>query len=446
MCPREFLTQFTIVLRWARSLLVEPSHFFGRRKRFKKEAGMYGAQIVGLGVALPGTNVPGTIVTNDQLATELLARRDDLLRRGKLRSPEQWATLPAARHEHHKRRWEQFETSDEWIFDHTGIRERRIADPGVATSDLAAVAGRMAMQVAGWSTEDVDCIIVATVLGDYQTTPPTVAIVQEKLGIPASDERGMREIEGFDVSCACSSVGKALKIGYTLIRAGMARRVLVIGADVMSRTVNIYSRSPYAILGDAGGAIALEMVEGDQDAFLGPQGFLSGLDGSLAELIITQYGGTRHPIDKSTVIVNPFHQGHRMLMVGPEVKKRAVRLLCGFLQQPGIIWQALIRAGIPLSAIKFLALHQANARINEPVVKKLVEHEEDPFVGVAYSNIERFGNTTSASIPLVLFDAWQDGALTPGDLVFQLVFGGGFSWATACYHWTLPRQELSLAA
>ena len=407
---------------------------------------MYGAQIVGLGVALPGTNVPGRIVTNNELATELLARRDDLLRRGLLRSPGQWAALPAARHKRYKERWEQFETSDAWIFDHTGIRERRFADLGVATSDLAAVAGRMAMLVAGWSPEDVDCVIVATVLGDYQTTPPTVAIVQQKLGIPSSDENGTREIEGFDLSCACSSLGKALKMGYALIRSGMARRVLVIGADVMSRTVNRFSRSPYAILGDAGGAIALKAVESGQDAFLGPQGFLSGLDGSLAELIITRFGGTQSPIETSTVIVDPFHQGHRMLMIGPEVKKRAERLLLGFLDQPGIIRQALARANTRLDAVNFLALHQANERINEPVVKKLKKREEDPFRGIAYANIERFGNTTSASIPLVLYDAWQEGVLTPGDLVFQLVFGGGFSWATASYHWTLARQEIRLSA
>jgi 3-oxoacyl-[acyl-carrier-protein] synthase-3 len=396
---------------------------------------VYGARIVGIGVALPGTNCPGRVVTNATFAEELLRRRDDLHRKGELLSPDEWASLTTDRHAFHRTRWEQFETDDQWIQDHTGIKERRFADPDIATSDLATVAGKMAMQMAQWGPDDVDFLLIATVWPDHIATPPTAALVQHRLGIPASDERGSRNLDGFDIGCACSSFGKALKVGYAFIRSGLARRGLVIGADVMSRTVDPNSRNLSIILADGGGAIALEQALGANDAFYGPDGFVSGLDGSLAGLIVTAFGGTKQPIDDVGPISDPFNQGHRMAMNGGSVKKRAERLLLGFGDTPGIIDLALEKAGIGMDAIDFLALHQANLRINKPVIERL---RAKGFRGAATNNIERFGNTTSASIPILLYEAWRDGILDEGSRILMVVFGGGFSWETAFFRWTLP--------
>ncbi len=400
---------------------------------------MHGAHIVGIGTALPGTDVPGRIVTNAMLADELLSRRQHLVDNGLLLPPERWAELDEQRRTEVQIRWEQFETGGAWIEDHTGILERREAAPNIATSDLAIHAGRQAMAVAGWAAEDVEFLLVATVWPDHIATPPTAALVQAGLGLPTRNEDGLRDIDGLDVACACSSFLKALKIGWAYCASGLFRRGLVIGADVMTRTVNRYDRAILPILADGGGALALEGTA--DDAFLGPAGFTSGLDGSLADLIITPIGGTREPLVDSQVVADPFHQRHRMTMLGPKVKRAVDRLLLPRnADDPaqwghGVLTRALLKAGLSLQDIDLFALHQANLRMNAPVEEKL---RRMGYRGAMFHNIMRYGNTTSASIPLLLADAWREGVLRQSHTVMAAVFGGGFSWETATFRWTLP--------
>ncbi|MFH1171694.1 MAG: 3-oxoacyl-[acyl-carrier-protein] synthase III C-terminal domain-containing protein [bacterium] len=399
----------------------------------KEGEAVFGARIVGIGVAIPGTNIPGRIVTNDMIAEELLTRRERLVNEGKILTPAKWEVLPLDIQKLHRSRWGQFESDSAWIVSHTGIHTRRFLDPEFATSDLAATAGQMALRMAGWEPKDVQFVIVATVTPDFPTTPPTAAIVQEKLGIPANDDEGALEIDGFDLTCACSSWGKALMMGYALIRSGMAERILVIGADVMSRT-STKTHSLYPILADGGGAVALARLDSGDD-FFGRRGFRGGLDGSLADLIVTEYGGSRHPIEDARIFDDPVAFLHLMRMAGPYVKKNAVRLLTGFGSRIGIIEQAVRKAGLDFSDLDALFVHQANSEITGPVVEKVADKG---FLGIAPKNIERVGNTTSASVPTLLFEAWRDGKLKDHPLVMTVVFGGGFSWATALFWWTLP--------
>ncbi len=405
---------------------------------------MPGAKIVGIGAALPGTNIAGRIVTNTMLSDELRAYRAELVHKGQLQPPDRWDSLPADERALHERRWQLLDTSPEWIEEHTGIQERRFADPGIATSDLATCAAREAMAVAGWMPRDVGFLIIATVLPDHIITPATAPLVQHALGIPITDNGGLRDVDGFDVTCACSSFGKALKVGYAYCAAGLADRGLVIGADVMTRTVNM-DRNVHPILGDAGGAVAIERVPDDDDAFHGRASFLGGLDGSLADLIKVPMGGTREPLCDPAVLEDPFDGRHRMRMQGPSVKKGASRLLLARDAETTEGWNnSLLLHGLThlqctMGDIDFLAIHQANLRILEPVVAKL--RTDFGFHGIAYNNIQRYGNTTSASIPLLLYDAWREGVLRPGMRVLMAVFGGGFAWQTACFRWTLPNPS-----
>lgn len=401
---------------------------------------MPGVRICGIGTALPGTNVPGRIVSNTTLAEELLERRSALAQCHQIHNPDM-GNPDEGNREELRRLWQQFETDDEWIESHTGIRERREAAPEIATSDLATTACREALAVAGWKPTDLHFLLVATVTPDHLATPPTAALVQEKLGIPVLDRDGLHEIDGFDIACACSSFGKALKVGCAYIASGYYRRGLVVGADVMTRLVNRYDRSVHPILGDGGGALALERA--NTDSFFGHASFLAGLDGSAADLITVPVGGSREPLDDPKTL-RWDNQRHKMIMRGPPVKKKAERLVLPRAdrdpngQPTTVIEAALKKARLTLAKIDFVALHQANLRIDQPIEEKL---RRLGFRGTVYHNIQRYGNTTSASIPLVLWDAWKDGSLQVGQTVLSLVFGGGFSWETTLFRWTLPKSS-----
>ncbi|MDP3964824.1 MAG: ketoacyl-ACP synthase III [bacterium] len=403
---------------------------------------IYGVKIAGIGRALPGTDVAGRVVTNEMLSRELLDLREELVTKGQLSSPDQWAGLPEEEQRVQAARWQQFETGDEWIVEHTGIRERREAAPKIATSDLAIAAGKKALEHAGWDPSDVGIVLVATVSPDHLYTSPTAALVHHGLGIPMSDDQGLLGTDGMDISCACSSFGKAFKVAYALIVCGMVERVLITAADVMSRTYNRYSRALRPILGDAGAAVALERVDAGEDDFFGPASFFGGLDGSRADLIVTPVGGTREPLDDPEVVSDPFNQGHRMVMQGPQVKRGAVRLLVPRNVEDRSSWpftvisQALDRAGVGLPSVEMMFLHQANMRIIDPLTVQL---EDMGFKGVVFNNIERVGNTTSASIPLLWCDALEEGSLRPGMTIHNCVFGGGLSWEAFTLRWSLSK-------
>ncbi len=400
---------------------------------------MHGVRIVGLGAALPGTNVPGRIVTNDVLAAELLERRSVLVRDGFLVSPDLWCHLPEEQQIICRARWSQFETDNGWIMDRTGIDERRRAAPEIATSDLAIVAGRDAMATAGWTPDMVDGVFVATVTPDHPLTPPTFSLVQHGLGIPAFDVHGYpRNLGGMDGSAACSSFGHVLRTAYDWTRSVErgVRRTLVIGADEVSRWVDPNSRNLMPILADGGGALAIESTSEGEDCFFGDRSFFSGTDGSLAELIKVPVGGSRQPVGTSAHD-NPFDPTTRMFMNGRAVFQQAVGILLGdkLHGTHGYIEAALAHAGFDIGQVDFLAMHQANNRITDAAEGRL---KDLGFKGVIYRNIQRYANTTSAAIPLVLYDAWHDGTLKQDMLVMVAVFGGGFTVHLTFLRWTMP--------
>ncbi len=386
---------------------------------------MAGVRIVGVGAGRPGTEVPGQVISNDQLTGELLGRRIALVASGDLKADDP--------------RFAQFETSDEWIAERTGIRARRRAAPDVATSDLAIAAGRGAMQMAGWKPEMVDGIYLATVTPDHPLTPPTFAIVQHGLGIPTHDAEGRpRNLGGMDCAAACSSFGQVFRAAHDWTAGAImaTRRTLVIGADEVSRWVDPHSRNLTPILADGGGALAIESTCGKEDAFFGDQSFFSGMDGSLAGLIKVPAGGSRLPTYRLRDDLVPLDTRPWIFMDGRAVMKQAVRTLVGEQrdQLGGYMAASLQQLNMELDQVDFLAMHQANQRITAAVEERL---RQFGFKGVVYQNIERYANTTSGTIPLVLYDAWQDGTLQPGMLVWSVVFGGGFTVHLSVFRWTL---------
>lgn len=370
---------------------------------------MYGARITGIGIDLPSEQEgTGQIMTNDDIAKILKNNRDALLAKNVVLTDDQ---LKA------------FETSDEWISERTGIKTRHIANPDQATSDLATRAGQRALQHSGLNPDKVDLIILATVSHDFLYSPPTGTLIQKKIGLKPGTPI-------IDTTEACSSFIHALQIAYAQIRSGLYRKILVIGADVMSRTVNWNDRGFTPILGDAAGALVLEAVPLAEDNFV-ENAFLLGADGSMADLIIAPAGGSKQPLT-AELLANPLNQPHKLWMNGREVLKQMSRLV------PRIVEQALAQTQVKISDIDFWALHQANLRIIESITPRLRQ------IGlrdnaIIYNNIQRVGNTTSASIALIWHEAWQKGILTSGMLTMAVVFGGGITWGTVILRWpTLP--------
>jgi 3-oxoacyl-[acyl-carrier-protein] synthase-3 len=300
------------------------------------------------------------------------------------------------------------ETSHEWILTRTGIAERRIASTAVATSDLAVAAAREALAHAGVGAEEVDLIIVATVTPDMPF-PATGCLVQEALGA--------RRAACFDLEAACSGFLYGVSVGAQFIRTGTYRRVLVIGAETLSRIVDWNDRATCVLFGDGAGAALLEPApEGE-----GLLGILLGADGAHAELITQPAGGSRRPASLETVL-----QGeHVIRMNGREVFRLAVPAMARASER------VLAQAGLGLEDVDLFVPHQANARIIDAVGERLGIPRERVFL-----NIERYGNISSASIPVSLYDAETSGRLRPGDVVLTAAFGAGLTWAAAVWRWT----------
>ncbi|MFH0804840.1 MAG: 3-oxoacyl-[acyl-carrier-protein] synthase III C-terminal domain-containing protein, partial [Patescibacteria group bacterium] len=299
--------------------------------------------------------------------------------------------------------WKQFDVTPDKIVELTGIDQRFWVKPGVATSNLAAQAAEQALQVSGLNRQRVDFVIVATTTPDHPQTPGTANRTAWKLGIRTSS------VWCFDVSSACTSFVSALGVGYSLIRSGMFRRGLVIGADVMGEpTTSRFNRNVRIILADAARCVVLEACPLAEDAFH-PGQFSYGSDNSLGDLIVTPAGGSALEITP-IMLVDPFDQRHRMQMDGPEVRKRAQRLLLTIRRGEndeqvvtGAIADAVRRAGVDYAGIDVALFHQANKRIIDPVVDSMVRLG---FRGLVHDNIQWYGNTTSASIGLCLDEAW----------------------------------------
>lgn len=306
-----------------------------------------------------------------------------------------------------------FETSDRWVRRFIGFTERRFCAEGEGTIDLAARAARLLFERSGENPGDVDAIIVASVTPSYLYSPPDVALLQHHLGIPVWQGPIPRELKGADVSLACSSWVTSLMLCYSLIRAGMARRILLVGADRMSAAINWRDRGFATVLGDAGTATLCEAVPEAEDWF-SPAQFWSWLDGSHADIILTPAGGSRRhaPSPQETTAGK-----HRLAMDGAAVRN----VLVPFAGGPGME-AALTKAGWRFEDLDLVSLHEANLTLNASIVKMW---RERGFRGRVLDAAGRFGNTTSASIPLAL--ALNPTELSLGRKFGLFGFGGGLS-------------------
>jgi 3-oxoacyl-[acyl-carrier-protein] synthase-3 len=302
---------------------------------------------------------------------------------------------------------ELVDTSDAWITDRTGIKERRIADDNQATSDLAFEASKIAIERAGLNARDIDMIIVATITGDMPF-PSTACFLQNKLGASRA--------VGFDINATCSGFLYALYIADGLVRSGMHRRILIVGAEVLSRVTDWKDRATCVLFGDGAGAVIVEATSEER-------GILSmsiNSDGSMWELINIPGGGSRNPSSPDTL-----NQGmHYIRMKGHETFKVAVRTL------EEVALKTLADNGMNPSQLTLLVPHQANLRIIQATAERLSLPMERVVV-----NLERYGNTSAASIPIALDEAMMDGRIKDGDYLLLEAFGGGLTWAAALIKW-----------
>jgi 3-oxoacyl-[acyl-carrier-protein] synthase-3 len=299
------------------------------------------------------------------------------------------------------------DTSDEWIMERTGIRERRVAGPNEALSDLCLPAAREALEHAGVAAKDIDLLIVATVTPDM-FFPATGALLADQLGAP--------DAAAYDLSAGCTGFMYALAQAYGMLAGGLAERALVIGGDTLSKVVDWTDRSTCVLFGDGAGAVVLERVE--KGGFLG---FDLGAEGAGGVHLYMPAGGSRAPATAETVAAGE----HYAKMNGREVFKFATRVLVSSAHE------LLQECGAEVDDVDVYIPHQANVRIIDHAAKKLGIPQNRIVV-----NVDRYGNTSSGSIPLAIADAAADGRLRPGELVLMTGMGAGLTWGSALMEWT----------
>jgi 3-oxoacyl-[acyl-carrier-protein] synthase-3 len=317
-----------------------------------------------------GCQVPERVVTNDELSTMM-------------------------------------DTSDEWIRERTGIRERRIAAPDEALSDLCMPASEQALEDAGVKGSEIDLIIVATVTPDM-AFPSTGALL--------ADQLGAADAAAYDLSAGCTGFMYAIAQAYGMLAGGLSQRALVVGGDVLSKLMDWTDRSTTVLFGDGAGAVVMERV-GD-GGFLG---FELGADGSGGPQLYLPAGGSRLPTSAETVA----ERKHFVQMNGREVFKFATRVLVSSAEA------VLATCGRTIDDVDVYVPHQANVRIIEHARKKLGIPEEKVVI-----DVDRYGNTSSGSIPLALADAREDGRLQAGKLVLMTGMGAGLTWGSGLIEWT----------
>jgi 3-oxoacyl-[acyl-carrier-protein] synthase III len=317
-----------------------------------------------------GCQVPERVVTNDELSTMM-------------------------------------DTSDEWIRDRTGIRERRIAAEDEALSDLCLPASQQALEDAGVKGSEIDLIIVATVTPDM-AFPSTGAIL--------ADQLGAADAAAYDLSAGCTGFMYALAQAYGMLAGGLSQRALVVGGDVLSKLMDWTDRRTTVLFGDGAGAVVLERV--GVGGFLG---FELGADGSGGPQLYLPAGGSRMPTTAETVA----QRQHFVQMNGREVFKFATRVLVSSAEA------VLDTCGRTIDDVDVYVPHQANVRIIEHARKKLGIPEEKVVI-----DVDRYGNTSSGSIPLALADAREDGRLQAGKLVLMTGMGAGLTWGSGLIEWT----------
>ncbi|HUK95380.1 MAG TPA: beta-ketoacyl-ACP synthase III [Gaiellaceae bacterium] len=323
------------------------------------------ASITGL-----GSHVPERVVTNDELSTMM-------------------------------------DTSDEWIRERTGIRERRIAAPEEALSDLCLPAAREALEDAGVAASEIDLLIVATVTPDM-AFPATAAILADQLRATRAG--------AYDLSAGCTGFMYAIAQAYGMLAGGLSKKALVVGGDVLSKVMDWSDRRTSVLFGDGAGAVVLERVSGG--GFLG---FELGADGSGGPELYLPGGGSRTPATAESVAQHM----HFVRMNGREVYKFATRVLVSSAEA------VLAECGRTIDEVDVYVPHQANVRIIEHARKKLGIPEEKVVV-----DVDRYGNTSSGSIPLALVDAREDGRLREGKLVLMTGMGAGLTWGSGLIEWT----------
>jgi 3-oxoacyl-[acyl-carrier-protein] synthase III len=299
------------------------------------------------------------------------------------------------------------DTSDEWIVTRSGIRERRIVEPGVAASDVAEPAARLALERAGVQPGEVDAVIVATVTGDHWF-PSTACLLQARLGTTKAF--------CMDLLAGCSGFLYACQVGQALIASGKAETVLVIGVELLTRITNWTDRATCVLFGDAAGAAVLRPGD-DRHKILALR---LGADGTNGTLIEMPAGGTRMPTTPETIAQNL----GTVHMRGNEVFKIGVRTM------EDVARQVLEETGYTADDVNLLITHQANMRIIEATAKRLGVPAERMFC-----NIHKYGNTSSASVPLALDEARAEGRIKEGDLILLVVFGAGLTWGACLLRW-----------
>ncbi|ETT37054.1 3-oxoacyl-(acyl carrier protein) synthase III [Paenibacillus sp. FSL R5-192] len=299
------------------------------------------------------------------------------------------------------------DTNDEWIVSRTGIKERHIAAPDQATSDLAYEAAIKALESAGMTGSDLDLIIVATITPD-SSFPSTACILQDKLGAKGA--------AAFDLSAACSGFVYGLASATSFIQSGMYNNALVIGADCLSRITDYTDRNTCVLFGDGAGAVVVgEVPEGR-----GFKAFDLGAEGAGGSLLQMEGGGSRLPATAETVE----NKKHYINMNGREVFKFAVRVM------GTATIEVLRKAGMERTDVDLFVPHQANIRIIQSAMQRLELPEEKVVV-----NVDKYANTSAASIPLALVEAAEEGRMKAGDTVLMVGFGGGLTWGASVLVW-----------
>ncbi len=301
------------------------------------------------------------------------------------------------------------DTSDEWITSRSGIKERRIAAPDEAASTLTIHAARQALVRAGLEGKDLDLIIVATVCQDYPF-PSTANLVQHALGAQCG---------AFDMQAACTGFLYAMSVAHQFIATGAARHALVVGVEVLSRVLDYTDRTTCVLFGDGAGAVVMSRSEQPG----GLLGFTLGSDGARPELLWIPVGGSAKRIDEEDLRARrPY-----IKMQGAEVFKFATRIMGTAMEE------ALRNAGMSVAEMDLFIPHQANLRIIEVAAKRLGVPPEKVFV-----NIEKYGNTSAAAVPIALCEAIEQGRVFPGAHLGMVAFGAGLTWAAAVVKWTAP--------
>jgi len=302
------------------------------------------------------------------------------------------------------------DTSDEWIVTRSGIRERHIVEDGTAASDLALEASKRALECAGLPAEKIDCVICATITGDMPF-PATSCLIQDGLGAASA--------AAFDLQAGCSGWVYSLAVGSHFVQMGTYDHVLIVGVDILSRFTDWTDRATCVLFGDGAGAVVL----GPTAPGTGVLAASLGADGSGRELLKMEAGGSRLPASEETVR----NGQHLIRMEGREVFKFAVRIM----GEASI--KALGMCGLTPEDVDLFVPHQANIRIIEAAAARLNLPDDKVFV-----NVQSYGNTSAASIPLALDEAYRLGRVKEGDVVVIVGFGAGLTWAAGVLKWTLP--------